>query len=99
VTRKRHLTSLLTAPKRASKPPSRDYDHNELRRWPRLGGRWLRVRTIWTTVRHDKCLVRPPTDNFRRLLEEACPNHVYPIRHRLKDCGMIRSSMTSGSLA
>jgi hypothetical protein len=24
---------------------------------------------------------------------EACPNHTYPIRHKLKDYGMIRSFM------
>jgi hypothetical protein len=37
-------------------------------------------------------------DHFKRLLEEACPNHAYPIRHKLKDYGMMRSLMTSGSL-
>jgi hypothetical protein len=39
-----------------------------------------------------------PTDQFKRLLEEACPNHAYPVKHKLKDCGMMRSFMTSGSL-
>jgi hypothetical protein len=37
-------------------------------------------------------------DNFKRLHEEACPNHAYPIRHKLKDCGMKRSLMASGSI-
>jgi hypothetical protein len=37
-------------------------------------------------------------DHFKRLLEEACPNHVYPVMHRLKDYDMMRSFMTSGSL-
>jgi hypothetical protein len=37
-------------------------------------------------------------DNFMRLLEEACPNHAYPIRHKLKDCDMMKSFMISGSL-
>jgi hypothetical protein len=37
-------------------------------------------------------------DHINRLLEEACPNHAYPIRHKLKDCGMMRSFMTSGPL-
>jgi hypothetical protein len=33
-----------------------------------------------------------------RHLEEACPNHAYPIQHKLKDCGMMRSFLTLGSL-
>jgi hypothetical protein len=37
-------------------------------------------------------------DYFKRLLEEACPNHAYPVRHKLKDCSMMRSFMTLGSL-
>jgi hypothetical protein len=37
-------------------------------------------------------------DHIKMLLEEACPNHAYPIRHKLKDDGMMRSVMTSGSL-
>jgi hypothetical protein len=28
---------------------------------------------------------RTPIDHFKRLLEEVCPNHTYPVRHRLKD--------------
>jgi hypothetical protein len=37
-------------------------------------------------------------DHFKRLLKGACPTHAYPIQHKLKDCGMMRSFMTSGSL-
>jgi hypothetical protein len=37
-------------------------------------------------------------DHLRSLLEEACPNNAYPIRHKLKYCSMMRSFMTSGSL-
>jgi hypothetical protein len=37
-------------------------------------------------------------NHFMRLLKEACPNHVDLVRHKLKDCGMMRSFMTSGSL-
>jgi hypothetical protein len=40
----------------------------------------------------------PLTDHFDRLLEEAFMNHAYPIKHRLKDCGMMENFMTSGSL-
>jgi hypothetical protein len=39
----------------------------------------------------------PPTNYIKRLLEEACPNHTYLIRKKLKDSGMMRSFMTSGS--
>jgi hypothetical protein len=37
-------------------------------------------------------------DYFKQLLEEAFPNHAYPVRHKLKECGMMRSFMNSGSL-
>jgi hypothetical protein len=56
------------------------------------------VGRISTTMHSDKHPIRPPTDHFNRLLEEACPNHAYPVRHKLKDCGMMRSFMTLGSL-
>jgi hypothetical protein len=41
--------------------------------------------------------VWPPTDHFERLLEEACPNHAYPIKHKLKDRDMMNNFMTLGS--
>jgi hypothetical protein len=53
---------------------------------------------ISTAARSDKCLAMPPTNHFKRLLEEAYPNHAYPVRHKLKDCDMMRSFMTSGTL-
>jgi hypothetical protein len=56
------------------------------------------VGRISTIALNDKHLVRPPTDHCMRLLEEACPNHAHPIRHKLKDCGMTRSLMTIGFL-
>jgi hypothetical protein len=56
------------------------------------------VRHSSTASCSDKRQARPPTDHFNKLLEEACPNHRYPVRHKLKDCGMMRSFMTSGSL-
>jgi hypothetical protein len=56
------------------------------------------VRCISTAACSHKRQTRPPTDYFKRLLEEACPNHVYHIRHKLKDCGMMMSFMSSGSL-
>jgi hypothetical protein len=40
----------------------------------------------------------PPTDHFEKLLEEMCPTHAYPIKHKLRDCGMMKNFMASGSL-
>jgi hypothetical protein len=56
------------------------------------------VRCILTTTHNDKWQARLLTDHFKSLLGEACPNHVYPVSLKLKDCGMRRSFMTSGSL-
>jgi hypothetical protein len=28
----------------------------------------------------------------------ACPNHVYPVKHKLRNCGMMNNFMISGSL-
>jgi hypothetical protein len=50
------------------------------------------------TMCSGKHSARMPTDHFKRLLEEACSNHAYPVRHKLKDRGMMWSFMTSGSL-
>jgi hypothetical protein len=45
------------------------------------------------TISHsNKRHARPPTDHFKRLIEEACTNHAYPVRHKLKDYGMMKSS-------
>jgi hypothetical protein len=52
---------------------------------------------VLTTTHGNRCPVRPSTNHFKRLLEESCPNHAYPIEHKLKDYGMMRSFMTSGS--
>jgi hypothetical protein len=41
--------------------------------------------------------VQPPTDHFKKLFEETCPNRVYPVKHKLKDCDMMKSFMISGS--
>jgi hypothetical protein len=52
---------------------------------------------VMTAAHGDRHQVRPPTNHFRRLLEEACPNHFYPVRRKLKDCDMMKSFMSSGS--
>jgi hypothetical protein len=52
-----------------------------------------------TASRHSvKCQAWLSIDHFMRLLEEVCPNHVYLIKLRLKDCGMMKNFMTLGSL-
>jgi hypothetical protein len=53
---------------------------------------------VTTATRGGRHLTRMPLDHFKRFLEEACPNHTCPVRHKLKDCGMMQSFMTSGSL-
>jgi hypothetical protein len=41
---------------------------------------------------------RTPIDHFERLLEEACPSHAYPVKHKLKDYDMMKNFIISGSL-
>jgi hypothetical protein len=53
---------------------------------------------ITTTGRSVKCQAWPPIDHFERLLEEACPNYAYLVKHKLKDYGMMKNFITSGSL-
>jgi hypothetical protein len=38
-------------------------------------------------------------DHFKKLLGETYPNHAYPVKHNLRDCGMMKNFMASGSLA
>jgi hypothetical protein len=68
--------------------------HDNGRNWEAGGSS---VGYISTTMRSDKHLTRPPMYHIKRLLEEACLNHAYPVRHKLKDRGMMRSFMTLGS--
>jgi hypothetical protein len=53
---------------------------------------------VTTATRGGRRLTRMPSDHFKRLLDEACPNHAYLIRHKLKDYEMMQSFMTSGTL-
>jgi hypothetical protein len=53
---------------------------------------------VATTGRSVKHQTQPLTDHFERLLEEACPNHAYPIKHNLKDYDMMKNFMISGFL-
>jgi hypothetical protein len=38
-------------------------------------------------------------DHFKKPLQETCPNHTYLVKHKLKDCSMMKSFMTLGSLS
>jgi NAD-dependent dihydropyrimidine dehydrogenase PreA subunit len=53
---------------------------------------------VMTAVGSGKHQVRLPTYHFERLLEEACPNHAYPVKHKLRDCGIMKNFMVSGFL-
>jgi hypothetical protein len=39
-----------------------------------------------------KLLARQPANHFEKLLEATCPNHTYPIRHKLKDAPWWRTT-------
>jgi hypothetical protein len=70
---------------------SRDEDHG----WE-VGSSGMRG--ISATTCSGRRLIGTPIEYFKRLLEEACLNFAYPIGYKLKDCSMIQSFMTSGSL-
>jgi hypothetical protein len=53
------------------------------------------IMTAGHSIKHH---TRSLTDHFKRLLEESYPNHMYPIKHKLRDCGLMKSFMISGSL-
>jgi hypothetical protein len=38
---------------------------------------------------------RPPKEHFEKFLKATCPNHPYPIKHKLKDCTVMKNFMTS----
>jgi hypothetical protein len=49
---------------------------------------------------HDfKRRARLPVDHFEKLLEVTCPNHTYHVKHKLKECTMMKNYMTTISLA
>jgi hypothetical protein len=53
---------------------------------------------VATAAGSSKRQARPPIDHIERLLEEACPNHSYPIKHKLRGYGMMKNFMVLGSL-
>jgi hypothetical protein len=47
---------------------------------------------------HDfKRQTRLPMDHFEKLLAASYPHHPYPVKHKLKDCTMMKIFMTSGT--
>jgi hypothetical protein len=49
--------------------------------------------------RYSKRQVRQPVDHFENLLEATFPNHTYPIRHKLKECTMMKNYLTMRTFA
>jgi hypothetical protein len=48
------------------------------------------------TTEHDfKHQTRQLKDHVEKLLEATCLNHMYPIKHKLKGCTMMKNLMTS----
>jgi hypothetical protein len=37
--------------------------------------------------------------HFEKLLEGTCPNHTFPVKHKLKECTMMKNYMTTGTFA
>jgi hypothetical protein len=45
---------------------------------------------------HDfKWHTRPPKEHFEKILEASCPHHLFPVKHKLKDCTMMKRFMSS----
>jgi hypothetical protein len=53
----------------------------------------------WPHIGNGKHQVWPPTDHFEKILEETCQNYAYPVKHKLRDCSMMKNFMASGSPA
>jgi hypothetical protein len=52
---------------------------------------------VATTKCDFKRQTRMPKDHFEKLLEVTCLHHPYPIKHKLRDCTMMKKFMTSGA--
>jgi hypothetical protein len=66
-----------------------DYNNDDEKK---AGGSDMECVTAATHI--GKCQVRPATDHFKRLLEEACLNNSYPLKNKLKDYDMMKNFMT-----
>jgi hypothetical protein len=54
---------------------------------------------VATAERDFECPVQSPTDHFKKLLKVTCPNHTFPVKHKLKECSMRKNYVAMGSLA
>jgi hypothetical protein len=50
-------------------------------------------------VGNMKHQARPLKDHFGKLLKETCLNHTYAVKHKLRDCSLMKSFMTMESLS
>jgi hypothetical protein len=66
--------------------PATMASNDEDRSWEVGSSSMGRISATTRSVEHS---ARMPIDYFKRLLEEACPSHAYPIRQKHKDCGMM----------
>jgi hypothetical protein len=37
------------------------------------------------------------TNHFKKVLDVTLPHHAYPVRHKLKECSMMKNCMTTGA--
>jgi hypothetical protein len=55
---------------------------------------------LMVAVERDfKCPAQSRTDHFKKLLEVTCPIHTFPVKHKLKECSMMKNYMAMRSLA
>jgi hypothetical protein len=50
-----------------------------------------------TECKSKKASAEGAPGHFEKMLEGPCPNHVYPIKHAYKDCGLIKKFLSGGS--
>lgn len=48
--------------------------------------------------RDAKRPARPPTDYFEKMLEAPCKNHAFPVRHKLKECDLMKRFVAGAPL-
>jgi hypothetical protein len=49
---------------------------------------------LMVAAEHEfKCPARSPVDHFEKLLKATCPNHMFPVKHKLKECSMMTNYM------
>jgi hypothetical protein len=56
------------------------------------------VKHATEAVGNSKHQARPSMNHFEKLLEESCLNHAYIVKHKLRDCSLMKSFVAMGSL-